>query len=291
MSRLERIVAACGGILLDGGTRALICGPEHSRKDRSVSLRETEDGRLLIHCFSPRDDWRSVRAALAAKGLLDLETPAAGPNRIIARKIASQPMAEERIRRARRIWEESHAIGFTAATIYLRNRAIPPDLWGSPALRFHPRMTSLDDRRRRPALIAAIKDANGEVQGVQVTLLSAHGAAKAAVPTPRRVIGKLMGGVVRLAEPKSELVVGEGVETMLSATQALGLPGWAALTADNLSQFCPPKSVKKLVIAIDNDAAGYAACERLKRRLTIAVEIAPPPHGADDWNAAACMKA
>ncbi len=39
MSRLERIVAACGGILLDGGTRALIPGPNHSHNDRSVSLR------------------------------------------------------------------------------------------------------------------------------------------------------------------------------------------------------------------------------------------------------------
>jgi hypothetical protein len=42
MSRLERIVAACGGILLDGGARALIPGPNHSHKDRSVSLAETE---------------------------------------------------------------------------------------------------------------------------------------------------------------------------------------------------------------------------------------------------------
>jgi phage/plasmid primase-like uncharacterized protein len=291
MSRLERIVAACGGILLDNGKRALICGPEHSRADRSVSLMLTEDGRILIHCFSPRDDWRSVRAALAAKGLLDATAPIAAATHAAAPQITAQPQAEERIARARRIWDESRAIRCTAAGVYLRYRAIPPELWDSPALRFHPRMTALDDRQRRPSLIAAITDAGGELVGVQVTLLSAHGVAKAAVSTPRRVIGKLMGGAVRLREPTDQLAIGEGIETMLSASQALDLPAWAALTADNLSLFDPPQGVNRLVVAVDNDAAGYAAYAKLKMRLGIAVEAAQPPNGADDWNSAARMRA
>lgn len=71
MSRLRSIVARFGGSVLDGGARALIPGPGHSKSDRSVSLLETEDGRILIHCFSPRNDWREVRDMLAAEGLLD----------------------------------------------------------------------------------------------------------------------------------------------------------------------------------------------------------------------------
>lgn len=291
MSRLERFVAACGGILLDGGARALIPGPNHSHKDRSVSLRLTEEGRILIHCFSPKDDWRDVRRALADLGLLDHEPRGEQQGaRWSASKIAAQPVSEERVARARRLWDDSRSLLHTVATAYLRRRAIPEKLWDTPALRFHPQMTSLDDRAKRPALVAAITDPSGALQGVQVTLLTAHGTAKAAVPTPRRVIGKLMGGAVRLDPASGELAVGEGVETMLSASHALGLPAWAALTADNLSSFQPAAQTRRLVIAVDNDPAGHAAFENLKRRLesTLTVDIALPPNDAGDWNAWAC---
>jgi phage/plasmid primase-like uncharacterized protein len=286
MSRLERIVAACGGILLDGGSRALIPGPNHSHKDRSVSLAETEEGRILIHCFSPKDDWRDVRRALAELGLLDDEPRVPRGPHSSAPKVAAQPVDEERIARAQRIWDEGRPLTHTVAEAYLRRRAIPPSLWASTALRFHARMTSLDDRARRPALVAAITDAGGALQGVQVTLLTAHGTAKAAVPTPRRVIGRLIGGVVRLHEAHDELAIGEGVETMLSASHMLGLPSWAALTADNLSRFAIPASVQRLIIAVDNDAAGVAAANALLQRAhsDVRVETASVPAGFNDFN-------
>jgi phage/plasmid primase-like uncharacterized protein len=292
MSRLERIAAELGGLVFDGGRRALVPGPGHGPADRSVSLVETEEGRILIHCFSPRDDWRVVRRALADRGLLDLGGDdvcrSSGQRQTI---IAAQPNDEQRAVRARRIWEESAPIEHTQAAAYLRRRAIAPHLIASEALRFHARMTSVDDRKRRPALVAAIHDPAGALQGVQVTLLAAHGAAKAAVPTPRRVIGRLMGGAVRLHPVAAELAVGEGVETMLSAAEALGLPAAAALTAGNLGAFSPPRGVERLVVAVDNDEAGYAAVDRLRERLSISITVALPPDGAEDWNAWACARA
>ncbi len=290
MKRLERIVAACGGVLLDGGARALIPGPNHSHKDRSVSLAETEEGRILIHCFSPKDDWRDVRRALADQGLLDDEGQHSAPSSLRrAPIITAQPQSEERLARAQRIWDEGIAIERTPAAAYLRRRAIEAE--GVSALRFHPRMTSLDDRLRRPALLAAIHDGAGTLQGVQVTLLTAYGAAKAAVATPRRVVGRLMGGMVPLHDFERELLIGEGVETMLSAAAALRVPAAAALTAGNLAALSPPKGVERLVVAVDNDEAGLAAAESLRARLAIAVECAPPPDGAADWNAWACARA
>lgn len=287
MSRLERIVAACGGILLDGGTRALIPGPNHSHKDRSVSLRLTEEGRILIHCFSLKDDWRDVRRALADRGLLDDEPRAddasmrRAPSRIVA-----QPVDEERVARAGRLWAESTPLKHSVAEAYLRRRAVPAGLWKSTALRFHPRMTSLDDRARRPTLVAAIRDTQGALQGVQVTLLSAHGTAKAALATPRRVIGKLMGGTVRLADAQDELAVGEGVETMLTASDVFGVPAWAALSADNLGRLILPHSLRRLIIAADNDEAGMRAARSLRARMASSarVEIEPAPAGFNDWN-------
>lgn len=287
MSRLERIVALCGGILLDSGKRALIPGLGHSHKDRSVSLRLTEEGRILIHCFSPQDDWRDVRRALAEQGLLDEDGRGpVQPTRRSGPKIATPPAVEERTVRAERIWRESRPLICTPASAYLRRRAIGDGVCSGTSLRFHPRMSGLDDRLRRPALVAAITGADGALQGVQVTLLTAHGTAKAAVPTPRRIIGRLMGGAVRLHQAVDQLAVGEGVETMLSASEALGVPAWAALTADNLALFQPPAFVQRLIIVVDDDAAGHAAVAALRQRAqsVATIETAPAPSGFNDWN-------
>ncbi len=286
MSRLERIVAACGGVLLDGGARALIPGPGHSRNDRSVSLVETEEGRIIIHCFSPKDDWRAVRSLLLERGLLD-ETPLAnaankGPE---ARAPIVQPQDEDRLARAKRIWDESRAMCSTPASAYLERRAIGVGA-GNPALRFHPRMTSIDDTLRRPALVAAILDRTGELQGVQATLVTRYGAGKAQVATPRRIIGKLVGGAVRLDAPTDTLLVAEGVESALSAGRLVGAPAWAALSAHNLSLFEPPSGVTRLIIAADNDAAGRAAVETLSQRLLGRIELIVrlPEEPFNDWN-------
>lgn len=292
MSQLERIVAACGGDLFDGGRRALIPGPGHSALDRSVSLLETDDGRIVIHCFSPRDDWRAVRRALQARGLLGPKVHRPVSQNVQRRANWVPPRNGERLARAQRFWDEARPVAGTLAEHYLIRRAIVPALARSNALRFHVRMTSLDDRLRRPALLAAIVDGDGTLQGIQVTLLSVHGAAKASLATPRRVIGKMMGGAVRLAEPEADLAVAEGVESAASAAEALKLPTWALLSAHNLALFTPPPAIKRLVVAIDDDAAGRAAFERLRSRMSsLQVEAARPPRGAKDWNDWARMMA
>ena len=285
-SQLAQIVAACGGDLYDGGRRALIPGPGHSVHDRSVSLLATEDGRIVIHCFSPRDDWRVVKAALTARGLLDAAPTLAKAAPQQSVRIVMQPGTEQRVARAQRIWSEGRAMRGTPGERYLAQRAIVQGGADSSALRFHTRITSIDDRRRRPALLAAIVARDGALQGVQPTLLTPHSGEKARVATPRRVIGKLMGGAVRLHEAGSVLLVGEGVESVLSASAALQLPAWAALTADNLAAFEPPCSVSRLVIACDNDVAGRRAADVLAERVIqlMEVDILGPPQGFNDWN-------
>jgi putative DNA primase/helicase len=283
MSRLERIVQACGGELIDGGRRALIPGPGHSNADRSVSLLEGDDGRVLIYCFSPKDNWRDVRRALEERGLLGSAVEDAA-------EWTSRPprlqRAGERLARAKRFWIESHLIDGTIAERYLHQRALPSTISTSPALRFHPGMTSLEDRQRRPALMSAIMDGAGALQGVEVTLLSMHGAAKAALATPRRIIGRMIGGAIRLAAPTDTLIIAEGMESAASASVALGFPAWALLSAHNLALFSPPIGVERLLIASDGDAAGKSAAQRLAQRLKsqLVIERAAPPDGCNDWN-------
>ncbi|MBL8558754.1 MAG: toprim domain-containing protein [Hyphomonadaceae bacterium] len=291
MSRLERIVAALGGTLLGNGRRALIPGPGHTSHDRSVSLTLAEDGRVLVHCFSPRDDWRAVRDHLRARGLLD-DAPPDGRAPPIERPLVVQPRVEDKTARARAIWSEGVVVEGTPAHRYLHARRIAHGA-ASAALAFHSRASALDDRRRRPALLAAIEDNAGALQGVQITLLSAHGACKAPVATPRRVVGRLLGGAVRLHAHGATLLVAEGVETALAASQALTLPAWAALSAWNLAHFNPPGDIARLVIGADNGDAGAHAAHTLLETLAetrpeIAVEIASPPPAFGDWNDWAC---
>lgn len=275
MSRLERIVREIGGTLYDNGRRALVPGPGHSPRDRSVSLLESRDGRVLVYCFSPNDDVRVVRAWLADRGIV---AHASSPG-------ALAPLRSDGQARARRLWEEASPIAGTPAERYLQTRRVcaPQD---HGALRFHARATSLEDRRRRPALLASIRDRAGRVQGVEIALLAPGGGARADVATPRRIVGRLTGGAVRLQQADASLIVAEGVITALSASRALRLPAWAALSAHSLARFDPPMCVRRLVVAADNDAAGLAAAEQLRCRLRsrLTIELALPPGRCNDWN-------
>lgn len=141
------------------------------------------------------------------------------------------------------------------------------------ALRFHPNCWHRDEGQTRsiprPALIAAVTDGAGALQGVHRTWLAPDGQGKAEVETQRRAMGHLLGNAVRLTPLEDILAVGEGIETMLSLSEAApGLPVWAALSAGHLGAILLPARVQRLYIAIDRDPAGQRAAERLSARAT-----------------------
>lgn len=282
-STLRAIVRLFGGILLENGQSALIPGPGHSKADRSVSLRQLPNGRILIHCFSPKDDWRAVQAMLGARGVMIGAPGANGPH-----PSEAGTSEEHRIRRVRKLWRQAVPLQGTRAETYLRARGILTRTWPS-ALRFLPEATSLHDKRKRPALIAAITNNHDDLQGVQITLLTPCGRDKAAIETPRRIIGRLSGGAVRLCDGpvQGKLIVAEGVETAMSASAALDIPAWSALSAGNLARFTPPDGVSCMIIAADRGCAGEAAAEALKRRMAdqwLQAEVAFAPDDYPDWN-------
>jgi len=81
---------------------------------------------------------------------------------------------------------------------------------------------------------------SGAITGVHRTWLDPAGTDKAAVITPRRAMGDLIGHGVRFGDAEDVLAVAEGVETMLSLRQvAPALPSVAALSAAHLAAFGP----------------------------------------------------
>ena len=98
------------------------------------------------------------------------------------------------------------------------------------------------------------------------------------------MLGPCRGGAVRLAHADALLMVGEGIETCLSAMQATGYPAWAALSTSGLRTLELPSIVREVIILADGDAPGEAAARCGAHRWVgegRRVRIARPPHGLD----------
>ena len=178
---------------------------------------------------------------------------------------------------ARRLWRQCRAIAGTHAERYLHARGLSRCRFA--ALRFHPELRYRDGNavRRFPALVAAVtgnageRSGDGAILGVQRTWLDPRRPAKAGVTNPRKALGRIFGHAVRFGavpgDGLASLVVGEGIETVLSLIAAVPEIGAAAaLSAGSLGAFAPPPGVARIVIAQDNDPDGALAAERLARR-------------------------
>ena len=171
---------------------------------------------------------------------------------------------------ARRLFAMSLPTDGTVVETYLRHRAIV-NLHHGGSLRYHPRCyyRLAEDLRTEvwPAMIARVTDLNGRIAGVHRTWLDPGGVGKAPIDTPRRAMGNLLGNAVRFGLGDDVLVVGEGIETVLSLRCAVpALPVAAALSATHLAATLFPLTLRRLYIAQDRDAAGDAAVTVLTQR-------------------------
>jgi hypothetical protein len=168
---------------------------------------------------------------------------------------------------ARRLFAASKPVRGTLAEDWFRQRGIllPAD---ASALRFHPRCyyRGATDRETWPALIAAVTDLGGAITGVHRTWLHPDGG-KAPVDQPRRALGHLAGNAVRFGKASDVLTAAEGIETALALKMVMpAMPVAAALSSAHLAALVMPSSLRRLYVAVDNDAAGAFALERLRPR-------------------------
>ncbi len=125
---------------------------------------------------------------------------------------------------------------------------------------------------------------SGEPMGIHRTFLAKDGSAKAPVERSKMMLGPCRGGAVRLAPAGSTLMIGEGIETCLSAMQATGKPAWAALSTSGLRTLDLPEVVKEVIVLADGDDGGEAAAQASATRWKKEgrrVRIARPPRGMD----------
>jgi len=178
----------------------------------------------------------------------------------------------------------------TIAEKYLNARAL--DLPAEPSpLRCTGEVRMLDGSYH-PAMIAQIAvPATGEVIACQKTALTADGSWKAAIEIAKATVGKSSGGAVAFgdlnaAQPNGKrwLVEAEGVETLLSCTQATGLAGIATLSNSTLGKPLLPHPAT-IIIAADRGAEVHAQAAAQRRiEQGHQVRIAMPPDGFKDFN-------
>jgi hypothetical protein len=277
MRTLNEVARALGGDIV-GRHSAAVPGPNHSRKDRSLSIKISPSAPDGFVCFSHAgDDWRTCRDYVRQRLGLGEWQPgdgreqqrAIGPDFVGKWDLAVideetdaiRPYTEDemhRIEGARRLWDECIDPRGTPVQAYLQTRGLTlhADLCGA-VLRYHPAMPcrneSTGNSERLPCLVAAFRSVDtDEVVAIHRTRL--HRSELWPLVDVRLTYGPLYRAAIKLAPLGNELMLGEGLETSLSPREAgETFPCWAAGSAGMIAKFPVLDGVDKLLLAGEMD--------------------------------------
>jgi DNA primase len=282
-------VAAQLVAIRQAGKEWIACCPFHA--DRSPSFTIFDAGRRF-HCFgcgASGDVLDFVQRAygvtlpeaarmLGAGEVPKLQTPT-------AREFSEAVKGQDYNKAARSIWNRAVPASGTLAESYLRFRGILPPY--PPDVRFL--ALPCDNLGPLPCLVLAVRDVDGEVTGIQRIWLAHDGMRKADVAKPKRSLGQVKGGAIRLGDLDGSGVVTicEGPEDGLSLLDLFGGPVWVAAGAVFMPQMQFPAGVRSIVIGADNDSAGLEAAQSAALAFAargLSVRIIRPIDGAKDFN-------
>ena len=179
---------------------------------------------------------------------------------------------QQRTRQALALWVGASPFrGSPAETYVCDTRGIGDWLDTFPFLdqvfRFHPNCPF--DGERQACMLALVRDSKTD------TPIAIHRTALTKDEHPQRIgrmsLGPVGGGAIKISpdfEVHSGLMIGEGIETVLSASKIFQFkPVWSVIDAGNLKKFPVLSGVECVTIAVDNDAAGRDAAAECTRRL------------------------
>jgi putative DNA primase/helicase len=262
----------------------------------SLSIRDTDDGWLLWHCFAGCDG-REVGRELHRLGLLPdrREVRAYSPTKPIPAPTPADP------HRPRRMFERTGVpIRGTPVEHYLTTRCGPDvmlmDL--GHVLRFWP---ATPPHFPWPAMVALVTDLLDptKVLDLHFTDLLADGSGKAPIkPNKHTLRGHSpKGGVIRLVEDADigrRIGFAEGIEKSLAIMTRyrrergpFALPVWSGINAGVMGKLPVPPVIEQVVIFSDPNPAGRHAADELVERYSAAdieVFVGEPPNGCLDWD-------
>lgn len=260
---IREVARALGGDALRGN-RALVPGPGHSRRDRSLSIRlapDAPDG-FMVHSHAG-DDWRACRDHV--KAALGIDSGGASSPRLVA---SPEPDDRERIAQASAIWMGAGEPQGTPVEAYLASRGLSLP----SAVRWHP-SCPFGKSTRTGCMVALVVDIEtNEPRAIHRTSLTADGRKVEVGGYDRLSLGPIMGGAIKLwpDETVTGVVgIGEGIESTLSLNRIpdlAALPVWSVLSANGVRAFPVLPGIETVFVAVDMDEAGVSAAEDLGER-------------------------
>jgi putative DNA primase/helicase len=242
--------------------------PAHEDREPSLSVRETEEGRTLVHCHAGC----TAEAVCAAAGveLRDLAPRDKGQVRTHAPRSDSDRHAEV-ARQASEIWRAGEPA--TDEHPYLRSHGVR-----AHGLRIYRGDLVLRDVRCDGALVIPLRDGSGELQSLQ--FVAADGDKRYLPGASTRGIYHALGAA------GDTLVIVEGWATGAAVHEATGLPVRCAMSARNLPAVAKLLRARAphacIIIAADNDESGTGQRAAEEAARAVGAAVAWPP-SAGDW--------
>ena len=163
-------------------------------------------------------------------------------------------------------WSDAQPITGRPAEIYLNSRGLKPSAEDLAQLRWRP-----DFRGPEGVLLAAIRDNDGELIGLQMTFITPSGQKSDVSPVRRTYKGPHnwgSRGAVRFGALTGKSVfICEGVEDALSVRVAGHGPAIAILGISRLGRLELPDSVERVIFVRDDDPAGSPSRAAMARGL------------------------
>lgn len=280
---LSQIAAPYTKLRRSGGEWIGLC-PFHRERTASFTIFDNDSRFHCFGCGASGDviDFLSLADNLALHEAAERLTGGQRNSWPLRKPTDPKP---DRSKEAQSIWNNALPAAGTLAETYLRARGISIPL--PPAIRFQ--RLPYGGSEALPCLIAAIQSHCGEVIGIQRIWLAPDGSAKADLPKPKLSLGTVRGGAIRLGETEAAgvLMVCEGPEDGLSLMQMFAMPVWVSAGARVMPAMQIPPSVKSIIIAADNDAAGIEAAKAAQSSFTsrgITVRTIRPSPPFKDFN-------
>jgi putative DNA primase/helicase len=273
----REIVKALGGHWFRG--YGMCPCPAHDDKNPSLAVRDTRD-RVLVKCFASCSQ-ESVVDALRGRGLWHYRDD---DGLIPQRKPPLKPLhpqhhdldADEvaHMREARAMWRGARdIIPRSLGWLYLWSRSLPTTLI-PPSLRGADRIYNSETKKWLPAMVAAIQDQDGKVTAVQRIWIKEKleivdgkpppKGTRADLDLPKKTLGPIGAGAVRIGRAGHTLGIAEGIETALAARKLYSLPVWASLGAWRMGKLWIPDTVERIIIFADNGEAGIKAADKAR---------------------------